>query len=269
VASILIKATQAKKVSLLDACSSRHSMVPRLHTAEPLRALGSCCITWPFVPCGHWILLDSHVKRGILHVIYYDGQEHATDDYMWDFVHRLATLLAIQTKCVLVQRYIISKAAKLVAQLPCFTLEWHCSFGMGTNIQTNLPGTSSSSSCSLCRAPSRRKDVKAFRMTKTSFGLFGTFSRIMEFQTVEQKSEQRWLWKIGATKFREAIQARNPWPILKALGSQPKINYLFAKPDELEQQIRRRAQAKFAFRPFMNQQMSLCYWKAPLLTWET
>ena len=111
----------------------------------------------------------------------------------------------------LVHRYIISKAAKLVARLPCFTLERHCSFGMGTNIQTNLPGTSSSSSCSLCRAPSRRKDVKAFRMTKTSFGLFGTFSRIMEFQTVEQKSEQRWLWKIGTTKLREAIQSRNPW----------------------------------------------------------
>ena len=55
--------------------------------------------------------------------------------------------------------------------------------------------------------------------------------------------------KIGITKFRDALQSRNPWPAMKSLGSQPKVNFLFVKPDKLEQHIRRRARNEFKALP--------------------
>lgn len=51
--------------------------------------------------------------------------------------------------------------------------------------------------------------------------------------------------KIGAVRIQEALNARNQWAALKALGSQPKINFMWVKPDELEVQIKNKAQAKF------------------------
>eukprot|EP00438_Fugacium_kawagutii_P031198 Skav220793 [mRNA] locus=scaffold150:52383:57152:- [translate_table: standard] len=55
--------------------------------------------------------------------------------------------------------------------------------------------------------------------------------------------------KIGRGKILSALEAKNPWQYLKALGSAPKVNFLFVKPDELQQQIRLRAQAKFKASP--------------------
>ena len=51
--------------------------------------------------------------------------------------------------------------------------------------------------------------------------------------------------KIGADKLAEAMQTKNPWNSLKALGSQPRLHFLWIKPDELEKQIRVRAASKF------------------------
>ncbi len=51
--------------------------------------------------------------------------------------------------------------------------------------------------------------------------------------------------KIGATKLQEALHASNPWQALKSLGSAPRVNFMWVKPDELERQIRARAQSKF------------------------
>eukprot|EP00438_Fugacium_kawagutii_P033744 Skav209660 [mRNA] locus=scaffold2126:122984:134587:- [translate_table: standard] len=51
--------------------------------------------------------------------------------------------------------------------------------------------------------------------------------------------------KIGRGKIQTAMASKNPWNHLKALGSAPKVNFLFVKPDELQQQIRLRAQTKY------------------------
>ncbi len=51
--------------------------------------------------------------------------------------------------------------------------------------------------------------------------------------------------KIGLTRLQQALQARNVWATLKALGSQPGVNFMWVKADELEAQIRRKAQSKF------------------------
>ncbi|OLP89203.1 LINE-1 reverse transcriptase-like [Symbiodinium microadriaticum] len=51
--------------------------------------------------------------------------------------------------------------------------------------------------------------------------------------------------QLGANRLAEALQARNPWAVLKALGSQPGTNFKWVKSDELEQHIKERAGAKF------------------------
>ena len=51
--------------------------------------------------------------------------------------------------------------------------------------------------------------------------------------------------KIGLGRLQEALSAKNVWATLKALGSQPGVNFLWIKADGLEAQIKRKAQSKF------------------------
>ena len=55
--------------------------------------------------------------------------------------------------------------------------------------------------------------------------------------------------KIGLPRLQQALQARNVWATMKALGSQPGVNFMWVKADELEAQIRRKAQSKFKVQP--------------------
>ena len=64
----------------------------------------------------------------------------------------------------------------------------------------------------------------------------------------EDRTEERAhlaIQKIGAAKLQEAVDSRNAWAQLKALGSTPKVNFLWVKPDELDAQIKKKAQSKF------------------------
>ena len=64
----------------------------------------------------------------------------------------------------------------------------------------------------------------------------------------ENRSEKRVMLamkKLGADKIREAMGSKNAWGALKALGSMPKHNFLWAKPDELDRLIKMRASSKF------------------------
>eukprot|EP00435_Cladocopium_sp_Y103_P048746 s1330_g14.t1 len=66
------------------------------------------------------------------------------------------------------------------------------------------------------------------------------------------RSEERALTaiqKIGLPGLLTALQSKNPWAALKALGSLPRVNFLWVKPDELEKQIKFRAHAKFKAAP--------------------
>ena len=51
--------------------------------------------------------------------------------------------------------------------------------------------------------------------------------------------------KIGLAKLQDALQSAQPWMALKSLGSAPRVNFMWIKPDELERQIRARATSKF------------------------
>lgn len=64
----------------------------------------------------------------------------------------------------------------------------------------------------------------------------------------EDRTEERALaalTKIGEPRIREALSGKNPWAALKALGSAPRVNFLFVKSDELQRQIQLRAQSRF------------------------
>lgn len=63
-----------------------------------------------------------------------------------------------------------------------------------------------------------------------------------------EKTEERAslaIKKIGGGPIEAALNSRNAWAALTALGSQPKHNFLWVKPDELEKQIRFRAHSKY------------------------
>lgn len=51
--------------------------------------------------------------------------------------------------------------------------------------------------------------------------------------------------KIGIPRLQEAVASKNVWASLKALGSQPRINFLWVKADDLEAQIKKKGQSKF------------------------
>ena len=110
----------------------------------------------------------------------------------------------------------------------------------------NFIGTSTFWRNSHGQAKSTLRAKVATLMTVKSFGRFEIY------WVPDERTEERAvmaLEKIGSARLREALSSRNPWPALKSLGSQPKVNFMFVKPDELEQQIRRRAQAKFKVQP--------------------
>ena len=57
------------------------------------------------------------------------------------------------------------------------------------------------------------------------------------------------LSKIGAFKLKNALEAKDAWRQLKALGSAPRVNFPWIKPVELEEQIKKRTQSKFKINP--------------------
>ena len=69
-----------------------------------------------------------------------------------------------------------------------------------------------------------------------------------EHGVAPEDSEERFhaaLKKIGHQKISDALSARNCWAALKSAGSQPKINFLWIRPEELDKQIRKRAESKY------------------------
>lgn len=64
----------------------------------------------------------------------------------------------------------------------------------------------------------------------------------------EERTEERalaGLKKLGHHLIEQALGSNNPWHALKQAGSQPGSQFLWVKPDELDKQIRARAQSKF------------------------
>lgn len=193
----------------------------------------------------HWILLDCFVSHGVLHVHYLDGQEHRTDPNIMQFAKYLSDLLAVSP-------YSMTRSQVFMQQCPhtCGTillmhlgerlrlwnanhhpdeLQWH--HFLSTWLPTGL-------------LEAHGKGAQA-----DDRDLVWTLRDILKEHGVpDDRTEERAkaaIEKIGATRLQEALAARNVWQALKALGSQPRNQFLFVKPDELEKMIRQRAQSRF------------------------
>ena len=53
------------------------------------------------------------------------------------------------------------------------------------------------------------------------------------------------LKKIGLQELQQVVQLKNPWPAMKSVASRPSINFMWVAHDELQAQIREKAEDKF------------------------
>ncbi|CAJ1340118.1 unnamed protein product, partial [Effrenium voratum] len=57
------------------------------------------------------------------------------------------------------------------------------------------------------------------------------------------------LKKIGLQELQQVVQLKNPWPAMKSVASRPSINFMWVAHDELQAQIREKAEDKFKIQP--------------------
>jgi hypothetical protein len=193
----------------------------------------------------HWILLEAFYQDGLLQVIYMDGQEHQEDAAILQFALRLG-------KLVMIAPVSLTKN-QLFTQISCQTcgtvalLHLGERLGLWTDVQH--PDELDWHRYLFQFFPEGILTAEGKGGQTDDRDLIWMLRDILrEHGVPDDRTEERAraaLDKIGATRLRDAVQSRNPWQALKALGSQPRVNFMFVKPDELERQIRQRAQSKF------------------------
>ena len=193
----------------------------------------------------HWILLEITSGHGILQIYYMDGQEHFTEPDILQFAARLGTIL--QVAPVGVAR--MQKYSQLCCQT-CGTIALlHLGERLGLWSDEIHPNEMDMHIYLLQIIPRSLLSAEGKGGNMDDRDVIWMLRDILrEHGVPDDRTEERAkaaLDKIGATRLRETLQSRNVWPALKALGSQPRVNFMFVKPDELEKQIRQRAQTKF------------------------
>ena len=198
----------------------------------------------------HWIFVAVKVEGQILHVKICDGTG-ASHPWAMHMAAIFKRILALPTCCL--HRFVVYKQhfpftcgtiALLHIGLLCGAwtvvdhpdeLAWHCT------LLRLYDGPS------LCRAGAlgdlsneERDAVWRLRDILQSRGVPDALT---------EERALHGLSKIGLAKIQEALGSKDQWGQLKALGSAPKVNYLWIKPAELEAQIRKRAQQKFKIHP--------------------
>lgn len=193
----------------------------------------------------HWMLLECSHQHGVLHLRHMDGQEHSSKVDVLSFARRIGHLLSISPCCVTKVQIFVQHSSQTCGTLvilhlgECLKLWTERNHPDEIQLHMNL--------------------VKNFPLgTILAFGkgmgqedndFIWPLRDILKARGVpEHRTEERAraaMDKIGKMKLKEALEARNPWQALKALGSMPKINFMFVKADELEVQIRQKAQSKF------------------------
>ena len=193
----------------------------------------------------HWILLDCFVSQGVLQVHYWDGQEHRTDLKVMQFAYYLSGLLAIQPCCVTRRHLFMQHGCHTCGTIALMHLgaclglwdwlaipdemRWHY------HLSRWLPDGLLSASGKTSQGDNR--DL-----------LWAMRDMLKQHGVPDDRTEERAqaaIDRIGATRLQEALAAKSPWQALKILGSQPRHQFLFVKPDELEKQIRLRANSRF------------------------
>ena len=194
----------------------------------------------------HWFLLELTVQGTTLVLTSWTGEDIVADGLLSNFADRLSRALAFQG-FVLQQHFWITQTlshtcgALAILHLGCRLKLW--------SIQ-------------------QHPDEQALYLYMRAH--YGHAGQLRAFGRATSSGEQDVVWqlrdllkskgvddsrteeralaainKIGLAKLQDALHSAQPWMALKSLGSAPKVNFMWIKPDELERQIRARATAKF------------------------
>lgn len=191
---------------------------------------------------GHWVYLELKVTGNLLQVVVWDGLDHQGRQIILQFAEKARQLLVVRTLAV-------SFRAEYSQQSPhtCGTVAlMHLGHVIGYWNTRVTPD---------------EDEWHESLLNYNGGSLFGRGRQqgdeqlILELRDLlhhhgvpMEKTEERAtlaIKKIGASAIEKALRSHNSWSALKALGSQPKFNYLWVKPDELEKQIKFRAHSKY------------------------
>ena len=193
----------------------------------------------------HWVLMHVFVQGSLLNVEVWDGMSHVDLDTVVKWTKHAKTKLALRT--------IHAKVDHRFEQTQLFTcgtialkhlmhLLGLCTESMDDELETHL------------------RLIAGAHLGGQIYGLGPDLSNeereivwklreiLAEKGVPQDHTEERAhhaLAKIGLQKLQQALSTRNEWASLKALGSSPKINFLWVKPAELDAMIRKKAQEKF------------------------
>ena len=204
--------------------------------------LGSCVAVQ-----GHWLLMIMFLEGHTLHVECWDGLDHSHNEEILSFADDMRTGL---TRHAHIKTKIVTFANKYQQLYPmtCGTIAlMHLGHKLGYWTNGDEPQElalhltlQDEVMPSVLRANGKPYTEEELRLKISSI--------LQEHGVAAEHTADRFhaaVKKIGHQKLSEALDSKNSWAALKAAGSQPKVNFLWVKPDELDKQIKRRAESKF------------------------
>jgi len=191
---------------------------------------------------GHWVYVEVKVTGNMLQVKCWDGMDHQARKLICRFAEAARRILVIRTLAVSFNAEFSQRGLHTCGTVALM----HLGHSIGYWTDRVLPD---------------EEEWYAAMQTHNAGSLYGLGRHqedeaiVLELRDILhhhgvplEKTEERAchaIKKIGEGPITTALRSRNAWASLKALGSQPKHNFLWVKPDELEKQIKFRAHAKY------------------------
>lgn len=196
---------------------------------------------------GHWVLVEFKVRNVILQVHTWTGEDLSPDEAIMQLAGRVSSSLGLRGFCLtrhfwLSQQFPSSCGAVAILHLGCRLGIW--------NVQRHPDEWALYEFLrSISAQPHHLIAHGRSPLTMTEQDVVWQLRDLLKSKGVDDShTEERALaaiQKIGLSKIQEALKTKQPWQALKALGSAPKVNFLWVKPDELDRQIRARGVSKF------------------------
>ena len=196
---------------------------------------------------GHWILLVLHISDRTLFVNYWDGLDFRAHDDVVDFAKGVRRALSrrehlktmvISEQCQFQQQHAMTCGTVALLHVGHVLGVWD-NYDRPDELEWHRLLLQDPSPCTLwARGWTSKEDELKDQICEL----------LHSHGVSENHSEERFfaaLKKIGQQKLATAMESKNQWAALKSLGSQPKVNFLWVKPDELDRQIKSRAESKF------------------------
>ena len=191
----------------------------------------------------HWLLLEMAAKGNLLYVACWDGQDHCHRHQIMKFAEVARQKLVLRTLVVTFNAVYSQEATDTCGTVALLHLGHIIGYWKGKETPSEaelhlMLMARNEGELVACGRPDEEEQLIVAQIREI----------LVQRGVPEEKTEERAhmaLKKIGMKPIATALKAKNPWASLKAAGSQPKVNFLWIKPDELEKQIKLRAQSKF------------------------